>query len=356
MRLPAIVVPLVLAACGGGNPGLKLTRLNASAQRPSNVAVYFTVDTADGDPVAGLEAKSFRISEDGQPVSVLESKQMILNPEIAAAHHTLLLIDMSGSVSESDDVPLIIEAARGFAARVEKYQKVAVYAFDGSKQMTPLVGFTTGAPLQAGVEMIGEFRTRDPSTNLHGAIVEGVKVLERQKRTASQPLSFGTLVVFTDGTDRAGRVTAEEVKRTLDGTEIDVFVIGVGAELDDGSLRAIGRDGAVISKDRGKIQEAFEQTAARIEAFSKRYYLLGYCSPARDGTHRLTIQTEVDGKSGELSYEFNARGFGPECDPERKPAFNTTRPPPPPREPGPDAGEGRIEGKGKVDVDVGGRL
>src|SRR5438105_1411648 len=114
-RLSALL--LCITACASAN--LRLGLIDASAQRPSNVAVYFTVDTADGEPVAGLTADAFRILEDGQPVSQLESKQTILNPEVAATHYTLLLVDMSGSVTESGDVPVIVEASRAFAERVE---------------------------------------------------------------------------------------------------------------------------------------------------------------------------------------------------------------------------------------------
>src|SRR5262245_46320670 len=152
---------LLTTACAGSKQGLRLTVLNASVQKPSNIAVYFTVDTAEGEPVAGLTADRFKIYEDGQPVSALESKQTILNPEVAAEHFTLLLVDVSGSVSESDDVPLIIEAARGFTARVEKFQKVAVYAFDGNRQIFKLADFGTGPAVTAGVEKIGEFKTTD---------------------------------------------------------------------------------------------------------------------------------------------------------------------------------------------------
>jgi len=321
-----LVISMTLMACGGSNAGLRLTPLNASVQKPSNIAVYFTVDTAEGQPVAGLTADQFRISEDGQPVSLLESKQTILNPEIAAAHFTLLLVDMSGSVSESDDVPLIMEAARSFATRVEKYQKVAIYVFDGGKEIHRLVGFSQGPDLAAGVEKIGLYKTTDPSTNLNGAIVEGLKELKQQMRSASTPLTFGTLVVFTDGTDRASRVSFDQMKKALDETDFDVLTIGVGAEIDDGALQTIGRDGAILSKDRGQIAASFDEAAQRIENFSKRYYLLGYCSPARDGEHEVEIATTVNGKSGSLAYKFNAHGFRPNCDPAQKPNFNVSRP------------------------------
>jgi hypothetical protein len=80
-----------------------------------------------------------------------------------------------------------------------------------------------------------------------------------------------------------------------------------------------------LSKDRTQIATSFEKAAARIEAFSKRYYLLGYCSPARAGEHVVRIETTVDGKTGWQEYKFDARGFGPNCDPTRPPAFSLKR-------------------------------
>jgi hypothetical protein len=320
----ALAPLLLVAACGGSNRGLKLTLLDASVQRPSNIAVYFTVEKSDGRPVAGLAAEQFRIFEDGQPVSVLESKQTILNPEVAAAHYLLLLIDMSASVSESDDLNVIVDGARQFGARVQKYQKVAVYAFDGSPTLHRVVGFTAGP--QDGIEQLSGYTARDPSTNLNGAIVEALKTLRSQMRSSPLPLTFGTLVIFTDGTDRAHRVTRERVREELaQAGEVDVMVIGVGTEIDEGELRAIGKDGAILSKDRAQIAQAFEQTAARVEAYSKRYYLLGYCSPARAGEHDVTIQTEAQDERGGLTYRFSAAGFGPDCDPTRKPSFSLRR-------------------------------
>ncbi len=313
------LVVFLVASC---SKQLKLTLIDASVQRPSNVAVYFTVETANGEPVAGLTADAFRIYEDNQPVSILESKQTILNAEVAATHYTLLLIDMSGSVTESGDVPVIVEAARGFSERVQKFQKVAVYAFDGSPDIRQISGFGAGG----GIDALSSFKGRDPSTNLNGAVLEGIKVLHRQMASSPTPLTFGTLVVFTDGTDRAQRVPRDKLHEQLDKLDIDTMVVGVGAEIDGSELRAIGRHGAILSKDRAQIRASFDAAAARVEAFSKRYYLLGYCSPARAGEHVLRIETNANGASGSYEHKFDARAFGPNCDPTRTPTFNIKRP------------------------------
>ena len=45
--------------------------------------------------------------------------------------------------------------------------------------------------------------------------------------------------------------------------------------------------------------------ATEIDRRSKRFYILGYCSPKRAGQHSLTLR--LDGWEGSLSLEFDAR-------------------------------------------------
>ena len=225
---PLLSIGFVVAALSGlgGCAGLKLQLVDASVRRPSNVAVYFTVDTRGGEPVADLTPADFHIYEDGEPVSVLE----------------------------------------------------------------------------------------------------GVKALHHQMESAPVPLRFGTLVVFTDGTDRAHRVAPEEVTRALDSAGFETYVIGVGQEVDRGQLSRIGRSGTFASRNRSYVQRGFDEVGARIEASSKRYYLLSYCSPSRAGQHQVEIEAVAHGSSGRLSHPFNATGFGPTCDPNQRPAFDVHHP------------------------------
>jgi hypothetical protein len=143
---------------------------------------------------------------------------------------------------------------------------------------------------------------------------------------APQPLRFGTLVVFTDGTDRAHRVSSDEVRKTLDTAAFDTFAIGVGAEVDKGELGAIGRSGTFASQNRGDIARGFDEVADRIEAASRRFYLLSYCSPSRAGEHDVEVEAVAGNKRGRLTHHFNAAGFGPRCDPNQKPAFDVRHP------------------------------
>jgi len=309
---------------------LHLNLVDASVKKPSNVAVYFSVVDLQKRPVPSMAADQFKIYEDGKLVSTFESKQTILNPEVAVVQYTLLLMDMSGSVTASGKVGELTEAATLFAEKVGKTQQVAVYAFDGGKDLHPIAGFQAGGGnLRGSIAALAGYKPRDPSTNLNGAVVEGVQLLEQQMERATQPIRFGTLVVFTDGTDHAHRVDRQKVMETLDqiGDTMNVFVIGVGAEIDPGELHAIGRTKAILSKDPNVLRKAFEELGQIVEDYAKCFYLLSYCSPARAGEHDVTIEAHPKGKgTGNLSYHFSASGFQPNCDPNTPPSFDVHRP------------------------------
>lgn len=323
-----LLATFLLLGCGSG---LSVTRINSAEAKPNNVWVFFTVERGD-EPVGGLVATDFEIHEDGQKVSVFESQQRILNPEVAAVMYTLLLIDVSGSITESGRLDDLVDSAALFTERVGKTQKVGVYAFDGSATLHPVVPFTeTEGALKGGLDGLRRFQPRDPSTNLHGAVVQGLEELRKGLDKEKKPLKFGTLVVFSDGADRAARVSRDEMKEALEDeayADYDRFAIGIGDEdeLQAAKLEEIGRDGTEEGNDRTKVRESFEKIAARIEAHSKRFYLLSYCTPSRDGTHEVEIRvaTEEPKGRGKLAYEFDATGFGPppQCDPEREPTFD----------------------------------
>jgi hypothetical protein len=334
----SLVCALPLAGCVHK---LDVTRINSEQDKPNNVWMFFTVEKND-EPVAGLVADDFEIYEDGALVSKYESQQTIQNPEVAAVMYTLLLLDMSGSVTESGQADLLVDAATVFSERVGKTQKVGVYAFDGAEKLHSVTPFTTTqGSVEGGIEGLRGYQAKDPSTNLHGAVGLAVEELEEALAKDERPLKFGTLVVFTDGTDRAGRVTRDEMLEKLGEGEhahYEVYAIGVGAELEQKPLEDIGRDGTEMASDPGKVREAFERVAQKIEAHTKRFYLLSYCTPARKGTHTVRVDAITRNEkgrkngSGSLEYEFNADKFGPppQCDPNRAPHFSLERVDPPP--------------------------
>jgi hypothetical protein len=319
---------VLLVGCGGG---LNVKMINSAQKKPNNVWVFFTVDAGKDKPVGGLAAEDFKIYEDGDLVSQFESKQMIQNPEVAAVMYTMLLVDMSGSISESGQADALVDAAKAFSDRVGKTQKVGVYAFDGEEKIHSVVPFTEAqGSVEGGLEGMRKYKPKDPSTNLHGAVIEALKELRKELEKDKRPLKFGTLVVFSDGTDRAARHTRDEMKDELGKDEYEnyeIFAIGVGAEIEKANLGDIGRDGTELATDQAKVKETFDKVAARIESHMKRFYLLSYCTPARKGEHEVKIvatsKKDPEG-SGDVEYKFNADGFGPppDCDPKTPPSFD----------------------------------
>ena len=333
-RRNRLAVLAALLTIGGCIPTLSLVPLQSASGKPSNVAVYFTVDTQEGKPVANLTADQFTIFEDGSKVSTFESKQTVLNPKVASAHYTILLIDMSGSIVAAKQVGDVIKAATAFTERVKSSQTVAVYAFDGSPELYPIVPFTSSETMATGgVERLASWKPKDPSTNLNGAVVEGMKILRKVLASDTKSVKFGTLVVFTDGSDRANRVSQADLHAALTAPEnakLDLFAVGVGGEMDAARLTAIGRSGTVIETDPANMTKAFDAAAAKIEAAAARYYLLSYCTPSRAGAHDVRIEAHTaDGQAGYLVYHFNADGFGPGCDPTTPTGFDLAHPPEP---------------------------
>lgn len=339
----ALTIPIT--AC----TSLTLTRLNSAQRKPNNVWVFFTVERGD-EPVAGLQAEDFQIYEDGDLVSVYESKQVIQNPEVAAVMYTMLLLDVSGSISESGSADQLVDAAELFTSRVGKTQKVGVYAFDGEKEIKSVVPFTEAqGAVEGGLEGLRTYKPKDPSTNLHGAVMEGLKELKKQLDKEKKPLKFGTLVVFTDGTDRAARFSREDMKQEMlkeQYKDYEMYAIGVGAEIKKAGLGDIGRDGTELANESTGVKAAFERVADRIERHTKRFYLLSYCTPARKGQHtvRIVANSKDPKGSGDLEWDFSADGFGPppDCDPNTPPAF--------PLKTGDLSGDGKVDGGGGVKV------
>jgi hypothetical protein len=122
------------------------------------------------------------------------------------------------------------------------------------------------------------------------------------------------------------------MKDAIEATSYDVFAIGLGEELSEEDLDTLGRSGSAMATDPSAVASAFEAVADRVEAVTRSYYLLSYCSPARAGTHEVRVEAvvttrekdKVKEKTGSLTTEFDAEGFGPDCDPNREPSFDTT--------------------------------
>lgn len=294
-----------------------------SVQKPSNVAVYLSV--SDGaTPITDLTEQSFAIYENEQLVGTDESKQVLLDREIAAHYRTLLLVDVSTAKDEATRARL----ARGvasFVAAVRKSQGVTVYAFDGSADLGSIGDFPKGEGGPTELPELSGYASKDPSRNLNGAVQNGLKELGARLMSQQKPIRVGTLVVLTAGPDKAGRVSAEQLQQALDASPYQILVIGVGPEgsFDVGPIAKNGITWAPSLTDAGP---TLEDVAGKVDDLMERTYLLSYCSPSRAGVRRVRVEvthhsTEGEERKGSVDFEIDTTGFGPGCDPSSKPRF-----------------------------------
>jgi len=320
---PWLVLPLawLASACSLFNR-VSVEPVATSFQKPSNVAAYVAV-TDGSDPVTELQLESFQIYENEQPLAREDIHQSLLAKELAAYHHTVLLVDMSGEQGADD---ARARQVGSFVETVRRTQPVSVFVFDGSPSLRYVADFAKNADgAGADVSRLAKMGSSDSSRNLNGAIVSGLKELDARLAQQRRPVKVGTLVVFTRGPDLAGRVPQADVDQALAETKDDVIAFGVtgqsGAELDH-----IGKSGVVRAENADAIGVGFEQAAAKTRDSYEKYYLIAYCSPARNGFRRLKVEVayrdrEGKDKHGSFSQDFDATGFGPGCSVESVPRF-----------------------------------
>lgn len=308
--------------------GVRVEPVATSVQKPSNVALYLSV-SRDDEPIRSLSEKDFHIREDGQDLSPEQTKQVLLPRDIAAAHRALLLVDMSGNVTEGDTRNTIALAVARFVTRAHATQPVTVYAFDGAAAPRFIADYPEGTDAIGEIPGLQSYEPTDPSSNLHGAVPEALAQLEA-RLNVQKPLRIGTFVVFARGPDLAGRVSDTKMFDALSQRNFLRFAIDVkGAP----SFRAsrIGRDGVFTAESPTSLLTAFDAAGARVASTVERYFLLSYCSPARAGKRRLKVEVvtkdEKDKEvSGSTSTEFDATGFSSGCDPTQRPRFVVPKP------------------------------
>ncbi|MEM7106138.1 MAG: vWA domain-containing protein [Bacteroidota bacterium] len=319
-------------ACpGNGGSDFLLTIKDQSTTLPSNVTIFFKVDQRDGKPVPGLSEANFSIYEKGRndecelPISAFESNaQILLDPQVFV-YCTALILDLSGSVTQTalnelkTSAKTFIDEVLPSGQAYDSY-KMGIWWFDGSPDLKQLVATTSNVTnLKNAIDGIDANISQDNSTNLYGAVVLGTD-LAAQGLLAFQNqniLSASSVVIFTDGRDQAGIVAKQSALDavTAANDNISFFTIGLGGEIDQTVLSQIGQDGTAFAADSDDLEATFTEIANLVFEEANSYYLFTYCSPKRDGSglNELKIVATLGQESGGLTTSFNATDFTSGC-------------------------------------------
>lgn len=323
-KLLPFSLPWLAGACSLFG-GLRVDTLGSGAERPGNVAAYVTVSDGD-EPVTELAEENFRIYENEQLVSPEQARGRLLDRELAATHRALLAVDLAFATTPESRRDLS-SAISGFVEKVRPTQAVSVFGFDGSAELKPLGEFPRGDG--AVTLRLPPASGGDRSRNLNGALQRALRELDSRLAQSKRPVRVGTLIVFSSGPDLAGRISDDELDRSLEERPHLRLSIGIG-EQSATSLRELGRDGFVAAQSAAALPIAFEEAAYKVRSLYEKHYLFSYCSPARAGERRLRLEvrfTDKEGneKTGETEVDFDASGYGPACDAGRLPRMSAVR-------------------------------
>jgi len=314
MKRPPLlfILTLTLAGCRG----LEVDLVASGTSHPALVNLFLRITDASGDPVAELEESHFSLLEDGTELSDFESQFTIRSPEQTFQIDSLLLLDMSGSVVGSGNLPELLDAAEEFALSVVEDGSVAVAVFDGRDEPDLIIDFGDDAgALSEAIRGLESWQLVDSSTNLYGAVTGGLGALDA--RQTEHPLYAGTLTVFTDGTHRAGEggtyPSYDDVVSAVKATDHGVFAIGLGAEIYQGVLETIGANGFAWAEDTSALASAFQDIADHVRELARSFYAVSYCSPARTGQHSLELLVDCPAGRGQIVHDFDAQGFEGGC-------------------------------------------
>jgi hypothetical protein len=303
---------------------LNVEPIATTSQRPSNVGAYVAVSDGD-EPLTELQPSNFTVYENEQLVPADQTQLTLLDRNLVAAHHTVLLVDMS-QADEQASRTQAAKAALGFVQKLSPLEAVSVFAFDGGAALLQIASVPRGsaAPSMAALE---SFSVRDKSRNLNGAIVAGLEKLDGLLAQSGKPIRVGTLVVFASGADVAGRLDADKTHDAVWNSEHDVIGIVVGLGEDTDQLESLARGGMVRAQAKNTLPIAFEEAADKARSELEKHYLVSYCSPARAGERRLRLEVKYTNKAGEeqsgdFEYDFSAKGFGPGCNASVTPRFS----------------------------------
>lgn len=284
--------------------------MTGQASTPSNVVLNFSVEDREGNPVKGLDLANLVLLEDGRQPSMAESNMTIFPPTL----NTILMLDLSGSVTE-ESLDTLVESAKKFVMTViSSGHEVAIYYFQTNANM--LQGFTQDYELlEEALDDLSNHVIPGATTNLYRAFIAGLDKLDEKKKI-SQRMNAGSLVVFTDGRDTAGMYSYSEIESLVSHTEHYVFTIGLNTpDLDVTTLdeEHLGKDGFEMVEELSQLEQAFDNIAVKIQKESEKFYVLAYASPSRgDKVHTVIVELTVTtpgGLTGTATYTYNSYGF-----------------------------------------------
>lgn len=256
-----------------------------------DVTAYVTVFGLEGQPLNGLPAERFTLSEDGAMVEITTLEQAS-----AVGMDIVLLLDTSGSMGVQGKMAAVQEAASAFIQNLAAEDRVAVVTFDESVDILQVF---SADHLAAGSIVSLVAVEPDSGTCLYDAAYQAVEL------ASTSPQGRRAVVLITDGVDELPAAPGTPCSaHTLDDvttlatqgtTRTPVYTVGIGGDVNDVELRRLAeQSGGVEVVTPGP--EDLTTLLADIGQQLKSQYALTYRSTATGGAeHNLTVTAALEG-------------------------------------------------------------
>ena len=275
-----------------------LSELAFNVETPSIISFAFhLVDRYSNSAITGINNDNveqyLQVLENELPISASESF-LEVEPFLSfnALYTNVFAIDISSSMSqeELDTITTsirnsIIDPLTG-KSKLTSNQQVSILTFDS--QVNTLI--KNSKDINNIDTALNSIKLNGNSTNLFGAIQTGTSLWKNEISLVK--ISYGNLILFTDGNDTSGSVSKAQALESSNNKE--VYFIAVGQEIEPQLLKEFTAEENIFTLDNfQELNATLEQTFSRIQTFEEGLYVLSYATPKRSGTHTLSI-TAID--------------------------------------------------------------
>lgn len=292
---------------------IALTNLGVSTESPSVVVMpIHAEDNVTGLSIRGLTASNFLVREDGIEVGVESFVDSRPVGDASYVFNIVVAMDISSSISAAD-ITAAKTALQGYVDNLQANQELSIYTFDDV--VTPVQSSTSDQALLTSA--VNSISRGGPSTNLYGAIAQGAAAWTNNFSLDAIPnVTYGALIVITDGDDTSALVTKAAAQAAVEGKTAYAVPVGaagmVGTPLYSNLVDIFGASQVLEADDFSVLTNTLDAVRDNLLAYFDGLYYVYYASPARSGTH--TIELSVVGNSnfdadGTVSDTFDATGF-----------------------------------------------
>ncbi|MHC1784588.1 MAG: VWA domain-containing protein [Anaerolineaceae bacterium] len=303
---PAVPVKAVSPAQSGG-ANIKVTQVDTSAF--PRVKVYVSITDQNGEPMA-VDPAGLVLKENG----IEMTPEQVSGKGETGALITILAIDVSGSMFNSEKLKTAKEVAKSYVEQMRSGDQAGILAFNVTNQMVQPVTADKAA-LANAIDSL----QADGDTAFYDALATAVDVVN--------PLSGRKAVIaLTDGMDNHSKLSIPAVIEAIGEKGLTISTVGFGepgqavatlAGLDEYGLKRIADEtGGYYSyaNNKAALQKVYQQYGRALQS----EYEITYISPSylRDGLNRSLevsfASGTLAGTSGSMETKYNPGGLVPE--------------------------------------------